>query len=225
MGTGIPKVRFKFYQDFSEIGGILFSVKGTGLVYSNFAINNDADIFNLCFIGAKTEIGKGSLINTGAQIHHEVKIGKFSEINPGAILLGKVEVGDFCSIGANATILPKVKIGNYVTVGAGSVVTHNVPDGVTVLGVLWAIDLSFDVMKIKKYLFSLITKSKGTVLGDFLKSASKSIIDALENKDNNHFTNGEFWLISVLKDTDVKTVFDVGANVGVWTNQFKLMHP
>ncbi|MDP3442733.1 MAG: FkbM family methyltransferase [Ignavibacteria bacterium] len=80
-------------------------------------------------------------------------------------------------------------------------------------------------MKIKKYLFSLITKSKGTVLGDFLKSASKSIIDALENKDNNHFTNGEFWLISVLKDTDVKTVFDVGANVGVWTNQFKLMHP
>lgn len=135
LGTGIPKVRFKFYQDFSEIGGILFSVKGTGLVYSNFAINNDADIFNLCFIGAKTEIGKGSLINTGAQIHHEVKIGKFSEINPGAILLGKVEVGDFCSIGANATILPKVKIGNYVTVGAGSVVTHNVPDGVTVLGV------------------------------------------------------------------------------------------
>lgn len=135
LGTGNPKVRFKFYQDFSKIGGILFSVKGTGIAYSNFAINNDADIFNLCFIGAKTEIGKGSLINTGAQIHHEVKIGEFSEVNPGSILLGKVEVGNFTSIGANATILPKVKIGNYVNVGAGSVVTHDVPDGVTVVGV------------------------------------------------------------------------------------------
>lgn len=135
LGTGNPKVRFKIYQDFSKIGGILFPVKGTGLVYSNFAINNDADIFNLCFIGAKTEIGKGSLINTGAQIHHEVKIGEFSEINPGAVLLGKVEVGSFCSIGANATILPKVKIGDNVIVGAGSVVTQDVPDGVTVVGV------------------------------------------------------------------------------------------
>ncbi|SDA96369.1 sugar O-acyltransferase, sialic acid O-acetyltransferase NeuD family [Algoriphagus alkaliphilus] len=134
LGTGNPKVRAMFFEDFTKAGGILFSVKGTGIAYSNFAFNNDADIFNLCFIGANTKIGKGSLINTGAQIHHEVKIGKFSEINPGAILLGKVEVGDFCSIGANATILPKVKIGNYVTVGAGSVVTHNVPDGVTVLG-------------------------------------------------------------------------------------------
>lgn len=80
-------------------------------------------------------------------------------------------------------------------------------------------------MKIKKYLYSLITKSRGSVIGDFLKAASKSIIDALENKDNNLNTNGEFWLISALKDTDVETVFDVGANVGVWTNQFKLMHP
>lgn len=135
LGTGNPKVRFKFYQDFSKIGGILFSVKGSGIAYSNFAVNSDADIFNLCFIGAQTQIGKGTLINTGAQIHHEVTIGEFSEINPGAVLLGKVVVGSFCSIGANATILPKVKIGNNVIVGAGSVVTHDVPDGVTVVGV------------------------------------------------------------------------------------------
>ncbi len=135
LGTGNPKVRHKFYEDFRRAGGTLFSVKGIGIAFSNFAVNNDADIFNLCFIGAQTQIGKGTLINTGAQIHHEVKIGEFSEINPGAVLLGKVEIGSFCSIGANATILPKVKIGNYVIVGAGSVVTHDIPDCVTVVGV------------------------------------------------------------------------------------------
>lgn len=135
LGTGNPTVRRMFYDKFTSLGGIHQSVKGEGIAYSNFTESNQADIFNLCFIGANTQIGKGSLINTGAQIHHDVKVGIFSEVNPGAVLLGACQIGDDCSIGANATILPKVKIGNYVTVGAGSVITQDVPDGVTVVGV------------------------------------------------------------------------------------------
>ncbi|WP_075352590.1 acetyltransferase [Algoriphagus marinus] len=132
LGTGNPKVRYQFYQRFTSLGGLLHSVKGRGIVFSNFSTDNEADIFNLCFIGANTQIGKGCLINTGAQIHHEVVIGEFSEINPGAVLLGKAQIGSFCSIGANATILPKVKIGNNVTVAAGAVVIEDVLDGVQV---------------------------------------------------------------------------------------------
>jgi sugar O-acyltransferase (sialic acid O-acetyltransferase NeuD family) len=136
LGTGNPELRRQFYIRFTSLGGKLTSIKGQGIALSHFNQGGEeADIFNLCFIGANTKIGKGSLINTGAQIHHEVEIGEFSEINPGAVLLGKVQVGNFCSIGANATILPKVKIGNQVTVGAGSVVTQDVPDGVVVVGV------------------------------------------------------------------------------------------
>ncbi|GMQ26648.1 acetyltransferase [Algoriphagus sp. oki45] len=136
LGTGNPQLRHQFYLRFTGLGGRLISVQGKGVAFSNFSSGaEEADIFNLCFIGANTQIGKGCLINTGAQIHHEVKIGDFTEVNPGAVLLGKVEVGKFCSIGANATILPKVKIGNKVTVGAGSVVTQDVEDEVTVVGV------------------------------------------------------------------------------------------
>lgn len=136
LGTGNPEVRHQFYHRFKNLGGELTSVKGKGIAFSNFSTGTEeADIFNLCFIGANTQIGKGCLINTGAQIHHEVKIGDFTEINPGAVLLGKVEVGSFSSIGANATILPKVKIGNNVIVGAGTVVTKDILDDVTVVGV------------------------------------------------------------------------------------------
>lgn len=77
----------------------------------------------------------------------------------------------------------------------------------------------------KKFIYRLITKNKDTFIGRFLGSKSRTIINALENKDNNHLTNGEFWLISAIKESDVKTVFDVGANVGLWTNQFKKFHP
>ena len=136
LGIGNPSLRNSFYKRFTGLGGNLTAVKGYGIAMSNFSQGYEgADIFNLCFIGANTQIGTGTLINTGAQIHHEVQIGQFSEINPGAVLLGKVVVGDFCSIGANATILPKVRIGNNVIVGAGSVVTKDVPGGVTVIGV------------------------------------------------------------------------------------------
>jgi sugar O-acyltransferase (sialic acid O-acetyltransferase NeuD family) len=135
LGTGNPKVRYQFYKRFTSLGGALTSIKGRGIIFSKFSTGNEADIFNLCFIGANSRIGKGCLINTGAQIHHEVLIGEFSEVNPGAVLLGKSQLGSFCSIGANATILPKVKIGNHVTVSAGAVVTQDLPDGVLVEGV------------------------------------------------------------------------------------------
>ena len=135
LGTGNPTVRRMFYNKFTAWGGQHQSIKGRGIAFSNFTQSNEADIFNLCFIGANTQIGRGTLINTGAQIHHDVRVGEFSEINPGAVLLGACRIGDACSIGANATILPKVRIGDRVTVGAGSVVTQDVPDGVTVVGV------------------------------------------------------------------------------------------
>ena len=37
-------------------------------------------------------------------------------------------------IGAASIVLPGVTIGNDVVIGAGSVVTHDVPDGVVVVG-------------------------------------------------------------------------------------------
>jgi len=135
LGTGNPNVRWMFYSKFLALGGKHQSIKGKGLAFSHFTQSNEADIFNLCFIGANTRIGKGTLINTGAQIHHDVQVGEFAEINPGAVLLGACQIGDFTSIGANAMVLPKVKVGTNVIVGAGSVVNHDIPDGVTVVGV------------------------------------------------------------------------------------------
>ncbi|WP_026970215.1 acetyltransferase [Algoriphagus terrigena] len=135
LGTGNPMVRFSFYQRFLALGGKHRAIKGVGVVNSPSAKNIDSDIFNLCFIAANTQIGRGTLINTGAQIHHDVIIGEFAEITPRAVLLGASQVGDFSSIGANATILPEVKIGKRAIVGAGSVVTQDVPDGVTVVEV------------------------------------------------------------------------------------------
>jgi sugar O-acyltransferase (sialic acid O-acetyltransferase NeuD family) len=135
LGVGNQTIRKVLYDQFIQAGGIHKTVRGSNSKISHSAQVSEADIFNFCYIGGEARIGRGSLVNTGAQIHHEVNIGDFSVINPAAVLLGACQVGDFCSIGAHATILPGVKIGNRVTIGAGSVVTRDVEDGQTVVGV------------------------------------------------------------------------------------------
>jgi sugar O-acyltransferase (sialic acid O-acetyltransferase NeuD family) len=135
LGIGTPKYRFLMTQKFTDIGGSLSSIISSKSITSKKVKENEYDVMNLCYLGPETNIGQGTLINTGAQIHHEVIIGEFCEISPRALLLGKVQIGNNCSLGGNCTILPKVKIGNNVIVGAGTVVTKDIPDNMLVVGV------------------------------------------------------------------------------------------
>lgn len=135
LGTGNPAHRKKFYDLFSSLGGEHISVVSKSSICSKYALFEMVDAFNFTFIGPNSKIGKGTLVNAGVQIHHEVEIGEFSEINPGAVILGKAKIGGFSSIGSNATILPKVRVGNNVIIGAGAVINKDVPDNVTVVGI------------------------------------------------------------------------------------------
>lgn len=85
-------------------------------------------------IGAKAEIGKYSILNTGCVVDHECQIGCGVHVGPGATLAGLVKVGDYSFVGAGATILPRINIGKNSLIGAGSVVTKDVPDNVVCYG-------------------------------------------------------------------------------------------
>jgi sugar O-acyltransferase (sialic acid O-acetyltransferase NeuD family) len=135
IGIGTPKYRKQLFNKFIAIGGKLSSIKSSNSIIPTEIKSKQFDVMNLCYLGPEIEIGMGTLINTGAQIHHEVKIGEFCEISPRALLLGKVQIGNECSLGGNSTILPKIIIGNNVIIGAGTVVTKNIPDNKVVVGV------------------------------------------------------------------------------------------
>lgn len=80
-------------------------------------------------------IGRQCIVNTNATVDHDTVLGDGVHIMPGATIAGMVEVGNHASIGTNATVLPRVRLGCDVVVGAGAVVTHDVPDATTVVGV------------------------------------------------------------------------------------------
>jgi sugar O-acyltransferase (sialic acid O-acetyltransferase NeuD family) len=124
LGVGNPVYRKKLTEQFENLGGKLFGLSGP-FIDTGFVEGASFDQMSYAFVGPESKIGKGVLINTRANVHHECEIGEFTEVGPSAILLGAVKVGKMCRIGAGAVILPGINIGDEVVVGAGAVVTKD----------------------------------------------------------------------------------------------------
>lgn len=86
-------------------------------------------------INTLVRIGQHCIVNTNSTIDHECVLEDYVHISPAAALAGNVYVGEGSHIGIGARILPGVHIGKWCTVGAGAVVTKDVTDNTTVVGV------------------------------------------------------------------------------------------
>lgn len=86
-------------------------------------------------VNAATTIGEGTIVNTNASVDHDGSVGQYVHIAPGVAIGGTVTIGDLAMIGTGARVLPGLTVGERATVGAGAVVRHDVPAGVTVVGV------------------------------------------------------------------------------------------
>jgi sugar O-acyltransferase (sialic acid O-acetyltransferase NeuD family) len=86
-------------------------------------------------INIDVRVGKGCIINTGSTVDHDSVLADGVHICPGAHLAGEVHIGTASWIGIGSSVCQCIIIGTRVTVGAGAVVTGDVPDCITVVGV------------------------------------------------------------------------------------------
>lgn len=107
----------------------------TAWVAENATIGAGSQLLAGSIVAAEARVGRQCIINTKASVDHEDVLEDGVEVAPGATLCGLVHVGVNGWVCAGATVLPRVRIGADAIVGAGSVVTHDVPDGVTVVGI------------------------------------------------------------------------------------------
>lgn len=137
LGVGSPKNRHFLMQLALSNGGEIKSIISSTAMVGEFGteIAEGSIVLSGVTITASVSVDIGCLINKNSILSHDVKVGECVEISPGVKLLGNAEVGAFTSIGTNAVILPKVIVGKNCIVGAGSVVTKNVADGSTVIGI------------------------------------------------------------------------------------------
>lgn len=89
---------------------------------------------NTC-INSSAKIGKHCIINTGAIIEHDNRIEDYVHISPNVALGGTVLIGKNTHIGIGATIKNNIIICPNCTVGAGAVVTKNISEEGTYVGV------------------------------------------------------------------------------------------
>jgi sugar O-acyltransferase (sialic acid O-acetyltransferase NeuD family) len=139
IGIGTPAVRLKLSQQLSRAFPDMewpVIVHPTAVVdYDSALLGEGAFIGARCVSTVNVELEPFVLCNFGTTIGHETSIGRGSVVNPGANLSGGVVIEDDVLIGTGAQVLQYLKVGSGATVGAGAVVTRDVPEKTTVVGV------------------------------------------------------------------------------------------
>ncbi len=85
-------------------------------------------------IGIETKIGKGTVVMPFVVVNACAEVADFSILNSASVIEHDCRVGDFCLIAPNVSMCGMSKVGNMVWLGAGSVVNQTIKicDGVTV---------------------------------------------------------------------------------------------
>ena len=135
LGIGDAATRRKVADEVASAGLTLVTVVhpsaflGPGVVVGDGCIVAPGSM-----ITRDVRLGRGVIVNYGANMGHDCMIEDFAFIGPGAVLTGDVRVGSGSLVGAGAVILPGRSVGSGAVVGAGAVVTRAVTAGETVVG-------------------------------------------------------------------------------------------
>lgn len=92
-------------------------------------------IFPHVFVSVDSLIADHAVLNAGATVSHDSQVGRYGTLAPGVHLAGNVSVGEGCNLGIGSSVMNGVSIGEWSVVGAGAVVTRNLPENVTAVGV------------------------------------------------------------------------------------------
>lgn len=136
IGIAAPRVRERLAALFDAAG-----LEAATLIHPTATFGRDVAI------GAGSVMCAGSGVTTnirvGRHVHldrlvtvgHDCTIGDFVTVHPGVVLSGGVTISPCSLLGTTSCVLPGRSVGSDVVVGAGALVTRDVADGTTVVGV------------------------------------------------------------------------------------------
>jgi sugar O-acyltransferase (sialic acid O-acetyltransferase NeuD family) len=137
IGIGNPKNRYDLYNKFLAIGGKYVSTISPHAKighYDNY-IAEGCNIMTGTIITNSIKIGKGVLINLNCTIGHDSIIEDFVELCPGTNISGNCKIGQFSFLGTNSVVLPNISICANVIIGASAVVSKNITESGTYVGI------------------------------------------------------------------------------------------
>ncbi|KAB2953754.1 acetyltransferase [Heliorestis acidaminivorans] len=137
IAIGSPRIKKNVIEKLKDINHQRFAT----LIHPRAWVGNRVDIQEgtiVCagsMISTDIKIGKHVIINKNVTIGHDVVIDDYATIAPSVNLSGGAYIQKGCDLGTNSTVLPALSVGKWSIIGAGAVVTKEVPEQVTAVGV------------------------------------------------------------------------------------------
>ena len=98
-------------------------------------IGEGSIVCSMCSITTNVNIGRYVNVNLNCTIGHDVVIEDYVNLSPHCTISGKAHIKEGADLGSAVVVLPGVTIGRNTIVGAGAVVTKDLPDNVTAVGI------------------------------------------------------------------------------------------
>jgi sugar O-acyltransferase (sialic acid O-acetyltransferase NeuD family) len=119
-------LRIKLHKMILEAGGKLATLIASTAHVSKYAkVGYGTVVMHHAFVNADSLIGMGCIINSFANIEHDVVIGDFSHISTGAMVNGNCKIGKETFLGSQSVIVNGVEITDGCVIGAGSLVSKS----------------------------------------------------------------------------------------------------
>ena len=136
IAIGDNRTRLRYARHLEEAGFELASaVHPAAFVSPRAALGRNVVVAPRAAVVTEARIGDSTVVNTGSVVDHECDVGPGVHVGPGAHLAGRVRVGEGAFVGLGANVIQCLSVGRYAMVGSGAVVTRDVPDFATVVGV------------------------------------------------------------------------------------------
>lgn len=127
---GRPPIRKQMFAKMDSLG--IRKDRIHSLISPTALLHGGADggvfVHDLAYIGPYTNIGFGTIINTGAVIEHDVTIGKHCHLAPRSTVLGNIQICDDVIVGAGSVVLNHItEPGYYAGLPARRIPLRNEP--------------------------------------------------------------------------------------------------
>jgi sugar O-acyltransferase (sialic acid O-acetyltransferase NeuD family) len=136
IGVGSPAVKRKLVARLRPYTEIFPSVIHPGAVVGRYVeIGEGVIICPGVIVTTDIHLGRFVTLNIDLTVGHDARIGDYCTLAPGVHVSGYVVIGEGTDIGTGANLVPSAKIGRWSIVGAGAVVSAELPDNCTAVGV------------------------------------------------------------------------------------------
>ena len=136
VGIGNNQTREKLQEKLEACGASFATlIHPSAMIGPEVEIGAGSAIMAGVVINCSCKIGKGCIVNTGSCLDHDNRIEDYVHVSPGVSTAGNVNIGRSTWLGIGSIIVNNISICGDCIIGAGAVVTRNIMETGTYVGV------------------------------------------------------------------------------------------